>query len=251
MIVATPECGVDEKHVERRARLARTITEIRRDGYVVTRSGKRVSTSPTGLDERSAGALRRLFVECGAVRTIETGFALGLSTLTIVETALEVCSARAGSPCHCPEGGPSHTVIDPYQAKEWGNAGLVTAERAGIGDLVRFFAADSLLKLPELCAAGERFDAAFVDGGHLFEHVLMDTYFLLRMVKPGGVIVVDDWWMPAVKAGVDYVVKNLGVSYEERKDVDGAERFAVLRVPERWRERGWDDFVEFGAGWGR
>lgn len=222
---------------QRRARLREAIAEIRREGFVTTRSGKRVSTSPTGLDERSASALRRLMVECGAVRTIETGFALGLSTLTIVDAALECAT----------DVWPLHTTIDPYQAKEWGNAGLVTAARAGVGDLVRCVEADSVLKLPELCAAGERFDAAFVDGGHLFEHVLMDTYFLLRLVKPGGVIVVDDWWMPAVRMGVDYVVKNLGVAREVRKEVEGAERFAVLRVPERWRGRGWDDFVEFGV----
>lgn len=220
---------------DRHARLREVVAQVRRDGTVTTRSGKRVSISPTGLDERSAAALRQLVLESHAVRTIETGLALGLSSLAILDASFD----NAGS--HV----PSHTAIDPFQQSGWGNAGLVTLARAGVSDLVRFLEADSTLELPRLCSAGEVFDAAFVDGGHLFEHVFIDTHFLLRMVRPGGIVVIDDWWMPAVRMGVDYFEKNLGITREICSDISGAERFAVLRVPERRVERPWDHFVPF------
>lgn len=222
------------------SRIQTTTASIYREAFVPTRTGKRIPIAPTGLDARSAAALRRVLQECGATRTIETGLALGLSSLAILEASLESAAMRKS-------GQVSHTAIDPFQAKDWGNAGRLTIERAGASDLVRFFEADSTLKLPELCAAGERFDAAFVDGGHLFEHVFLDTHYLLRMVRPGGAIVIDDWWMPAVRMGVDYFVKNLGVTREVRADIDGAERFSILRVPERVPTRAWDHFVEFGV----
>ena len=64
-------------------------------------------------------------------------------------------------------------------------------------------------------AAGRRgqreFDLAFVDGDHRFEGVFLDLYFMTRLVKPGGLVVVDDMWMPSVRTAVAYVEKNLGL----------------------------------------
>ena len=75
---------------------------------------------------------------------------------------------------------------------------------------------------------------------------------------PGGLIVVDDMWMPAVRTAVAYVEKNLGVSLEpdalpkafrwrkrplSRGVPSGTGDTAVLRLPGERRAPRWDEFV--------
>lgn len=103
---------------------------------------------------------------------------------------------------------------------------------------------------------------ALIDGDHRFEGVFLDLCFADRLVRPRGVVVVDDMWMPAVRLAVSYVERNLGWvlmpdamtrAFRWRRSrnlpgrrLRGTGDIAVLRRPaERpdWRE--WDRFVPF------
>jgi hypothetical protein len=53
-------------------------------------------------------------------------------------------------------------------------------------------------------------DAAFVDGTHRFHEVFVDFYFLRKIIRPGGLIVIDDNWAPSVRTAVHYYEQNLG-----------------------------------------
>jgi hypothetical protein len=53
-------------------------------------------------------------------------------------------------------------------------------------------------------------DAAFVDGSHRFHEVFVDLYFLRKIVRPGGIIVLDDHWWPAVRTAAHYFETNMG-----------------------------------------
>ena len=66
------------------------------------------------------------------------------------------------------------------------------------------------LVLSQLVSEGVHADAAFVDGSHRFHEVFVDLYFLRKIVRPGGVIVVDDDWAPSVRTAVRYYERNLG-----------------------------------------
>ena len=55
------------------------------------------------------------------------------------------------------------------------------------------------MALPRLVAKGVTADAAFVDGSHRFHEVFVDLYFLRKIVRPGGLIVLDDHWWPSVR----------------------------------------------------
>lgn len=68
----------------------------------------------------------------------------------------------------------------------------------------------SSLALPQLLAEGLAADAAFVDCSHRFHEVFVDLYFLRKLVRPGGLIVVDDAWAPSVRTAVRYYERNLG-----------------------------------------
>jgi hypothetical protein len=70
--------------------------------------------------------------------------------------------------------------------------------------------APSSIALPHLVAEGLVADAAFVDGSHRFHEVFVDLYFLGKIVRPGGLIVLDDDWAPSVRTAVRYYEQNLG-----------------------------------------
>ena len=98
-------------------------------------------------------------------------------------------------------------------------------------------------------SAGEVFDAAFVDGSHLFDGAFVDIFYTSRLVRPGGLIVLDDLWMPAVEQAVGFFTSNLGMTVELVRDGAGRAKLAALRTPVQPVKRAWDHFVEFaGAG---
>src|SRR3954469_10185315 len=83
-------------------------------GKVEGEFGKAIDTFPTGITQARGRQLGDVLRGGGGgvSRTIETGFALGLSSLFIVEAALE------GG------GDVQHTAVDPFQRSDWNNAGV-------------------------------------------------------------------------------------------------------------------------------
>jgi len=180
-------------------------------------------------------ALRELVRAERATTTLETGFALGLSTLWIMGASLATSDYA------------KHIAVDPFQKSDWGNSGKESVKRAGIADVVEHVSQDSLTYLPSLAAAGRTFDFILVDGGHWFENAFIDLFFALRLVRPGGLVAIDDLWMPAVKHAVRYATTNLGATLETRADLPEAKRFALLSSPMVTPKRMWDHFVPFVA----
>lgn len=213
-------------------------------GSVTMASGEAFEIFPAGIREWPGLWLRDAIVREGAQRTIETGFGLGLSALFMIEGAVEAAHL-AGRPMHA-----RHTAIDPGQRDEFDSAGLINLESAGVSARLELIEDDSLLALPRLIDAGRRFDLAFIDGQHNFDSTLIDAVYLLRLLRPGGLLVIDDQWLAPVRAATDFVVTNLGATVERPDVASAAKRFAVLRAPERPVERAWDHFVPFWAGRG-
>jgi predicted O-methyltransferase YrrM len=215
-----------------------------RDGSVPDDAGRPVALAPHSIEQAHGEALRDLAIAEGAKRTIEVGLALGISALFFTQAV-----ARTGG---------RHTAIDPFQQQSWNGAGLRTLREAGAENVVEVIEEESQLALPRLVAEGREFDFAFVDGDHRFEGVFLDLYFMTRLVKPGGLVVVDDMWMPAVRTAVAYVERNLGATLEPdampngfrwrrgplRRGVPGgAGDVAVLRLPSERPKLRWDEFV--------
>lgn len=204
-------------------------------GHVAREDGRTIPVWPAGMTADSGQALRRVVQGLNASRTLETGLALGMSTLWIL----------GGSMSNHPDA--SHVAIDPFQARDWGNAGLAHLARAGVRERVEHIALDSALALPRLILEERTFDFALVDGGHLFENAFIDLHFATRLVRPGGLIALDDLWMPAIQAALDYFTSNVGLRPERASDAPGAERFVFLRAPNALPARGWDHFVPFSG----
>jgi predicted O-methyltransferase YrrM len=213
-------------------------------GSVLDAHGAAIGLAPHSIGRGQGDALRDLAKTEGAARTIEVGLALGIS-------ALFLCQAVS-------DRGGRHTAIDPFQAESWNGAGLRTLREAGVEELVEVIEEESQLALPRLVSEGREFDFAFVDGDHRFEGVFLDLYFMTRLVKSGGVVVVDDMWMPSVRTAVAYVERNLGAALEpdalpdgfrwrrrplSRGVPSGSGDMAVLRLPAERPELRWDEFV--------
>jgi predicted O-methyltransferase YrrM len=87
---------------------------------------------------------------------------------------------------------PRHLIIDPFQESAFANAGWELLEAAALHPTTRLIREPSSVALPQLVAEAVTADAAFIDGSHRFHEVFVDLYFLRKIVRPGGLVVVDD-----------------------------------------------------------
>jgi predicted O-methyltransferase YrrM len=172
--------------------------QLSREGPPWTR-GPELDFETVTLPERDCDLLRDLLITERAETVVEVGLAYGSSALAIGEALLAVGSPR-----------PRHIVIDPFQQQAFANVGWDLLCSAGLDSIASLHAVPSSIALPRLITEGVIADAAFVDGSHRFHEVFVDLYFLRKIVRPGGLIVLDDDWTPSVRAAVRYFERNLG-----------------------------------------
>jgi hypothetical protein len=135
--------------------------------------------------------------------------------------------------------------VDPYQSTGFKDCGLQLLEEAGVADLVEYHAEESQILLPKFLSEGRRFELAFVDGSHFFDRVFLDLIYLGRLIKPGGIIFVDDYQLPAIERAVSFCLTNLGWVLEETSQPDGNHQWAVLRTAREPISRSFRDFEDF------
>lgn len=161
------------------------------------------------LPEAGCDIVRDALVSDGARRVVEIGLGYGCSA-----AAIEEAIGRY------PDG--LHIVIDPHQA-QFQDEGLEVLD-----DRAHFYRLPSQWVLPRLVEQGMQVDAAFVDGSHKFHDVFLDLYYLMQIVKPGGLVIVDDLvgW-PSVSMAVQYFATNFHWIREP-----GPPRIGFLRLPD-------------------
>jgi predicted O-methyltransferase YrrM len=125
-------------------------------------------------------------------RLLEIGLAYGISTLFI-------CDAIRRWPV---EG---YHVIDAFQSEQWQQIGIHNLKAAGFAHLVTVYQELSELCLPRFLEHGHRYDFAFVDGWHTFDHVLTEFFYISRMLDVGGVVVFDDAHLPSIQKVLAHV----------------------------------------------
>lgn len=78
-----------------------------------------------------------------------------------------------------------------------------------------------------------------------FDGVFLDLVYLGRLIRPGGVLFLDDYQLPAVQRAASFFVKNLGWTMEEVSPSDELHQWAVLRSLELPDERPFDFYIDF------
>jgi len=173
-----------------------TINVIKGHSYT-TKNGELIPfTSTIDIDE--AEFISSLIQQYHPLRTIEIGCAEGASTLAILDSI-------SGWKAH-------HTIVDPFQSTQWRNAGIKLINDFGYTNY-RLIEKKSEFALPQLLEKNEQFDFALIDGWHTFDHTLLDAFYLTRMLKIGGVRVIDDVQMPAVNKCIRYLSNYPSLKY--------------------------------------
>ena len=80
------------------------------------------------------------------------------------------------------------------------------------------------LALPVMVEAGRRFGLVWLDGRHLFDHLLVDLFYADLLLEAGGVAIVNNAHWPGLRRAVAYFETNRAYRRLER----GPERVAVL-----------------------
>ena len=185
------------------------------------------------LPNQDCNVLRDLLVDARARAVIEIGLAYGASALAIAEALVSENQQDA-----------KHVIFDAYQDR-FQNAGWEAIVSAGLGDLCTLVAERSQLALPRLLTDGVVADAAFVDGSHIFHNVFVDLYFLRELVRPGGLIVLDDCQWPSVATAVRYFEINTGW---QSQPISEPTRLRALRLPDPRIEPAFENFRPFAIG---
>jgi predicted O-methyltransferase YrrM len=174
--------------------------------------------------------LRDLLVGERAGVVIEIGLAYGSSARAIGEALLSVGHPQA-----------NHVIIDAYQDR-FLNVGWDLVESAGLAGLARLVTERSQLALPRLIGQEFVADAAFVDGSHIFHNVFVDLCFLREIIRPGGLIVLDDCGWPSVATAVRYFELNTRWTPHP---IGSPARLRAFRLPNERFEPAFEDFKPF------
>jgi predicted O-methyltransferase YrrM len=216
-------------------RVRAVLDRLARDGTAVAGSDGTVHRLfPVAVGAAEGAAIRSWVIREAAARTIEVGLGYGVSALFVCEGLLINGAADA-----------RHVVIDPYQDIRFAGCGLQFLDEAGVGGLVEHHAGESQIILPRMVSEGRSFDLAVVDGNHRFDAIFVDLYYLGRLLRPGGIVFIDDYHLPGIARAASFFRANLGWSLEEVSAAEDRHHWAVLRTSAEPDTRPFDYFADF------
>lgn len=129
--------------------------------------------------------LAGLLNEIGATRCLEVGLAYGISALAICRELKR-------------RKDPAYYAIDPMQSY-WKHIGTSNLKAAGYWDFVSFLPEYSDVGLTQLWREGVTLDFAYVDSTKVFDILLVDTHLIGKMLRVGGILVMDDVGFPGIR----------------------------------------------------
>jgi len=198
------------------------------DGPIRVRSAGDFERVSLGMSD--GDVLRDLVLAEKAHTVIEIGLAYGGSALAIAEALV-----TNGS------GQRRHLIIDAYQNGFYGSGWSAIVE-AGLTGLCSLVEERSQIVLPRLLSDRFLADVAFVDGSHIFHNVFVDLFYLRELVRPGGLLILDDCSYPSVATAVRYFQVNTGWAPEP---IPAPTRLRAFRLPNPRTEPNFESFKPF------
>jgi predicted O-methyltransferase YrrM len=191
-----------------------------------------LSHSPDPITQVSIAeglCLYRLCRDRKASATMEVGCAYGFSTLYLL-------AALAANPAAL------HVAIDPCEHAMWHGIGARKVTDVQMDRAFRLVQESSVIAIPRFIAEGSQFDLIFIDGNHRFDDVLVDFTLSALACKQGGLIILDDMWMPSIRKAASFVRRNRGDFSELPASVDNISVFQKTAED----RRDWKHFEDFG-----
>jgi len=110
--------------------------------------------------------------------------------------------------------------IDPFQKDkdQWNSMGLNLLKELGVDERHHYIGEKSYVSLPKLLSTygEEYFDFIFIDGWHTFDYTLIDFFYADKLIRIGGIILIDDALHRGVTKFVNYIVNN----YDNYKKIE-------------------------------
>ena len=180
-----------------------------------------------GASPEKGAILRQLMIDNSASRSLEVGFAYGFSTLWMLDALRKRPEAV-------------HVAIDPFQKSQWHGIGLNQVDKIRFEGKFKWLQDFSIHALSDLIRQGEKFDFIYIDGNHRFDDVIVDFYLCDQLARPGTLIVLDDMWMPSIRAASNFIIENRSYTVEQQPD---RSMLALRKV--RDDDRDWQHFEKF------
>jgi predicted O-methyltransferase YrrM len=137
--------------------------------------------------------LQRIISENKFSKSIEIGFAYGISALAITEEIVK--------------NNGKHVIIDKFENSSWNGLGLDLICQAGYSENIDFHEEYCYVTLPKLLAEGRTFDFAYIDSTKQLDWLLVDFFFLDKLLEKGGIIVFDDVRFPGIRKLLRYIAQ--------------------------------------------
>jgi cephalosporin hydroxylase len=174
------------------------LEKILRTGNTTSASGEIIKVH-SQISEKQGESLQEIISAVRPKVSLEIGLAYGIASLYICEALAKVQAER-------------HIIIDPFQHQGWKGIGFLNLKQAGYEKMIEFHEAPSFQVLPKLEADGLRIDFAFIDGWHTFDYVMVDFFYIDKMLRVGGVLVFDDLCYASIRKLCRYILTNLPYS---------------------------------------
>lgn len=142
-----------------------------------------------------------------------------------------------------------HIAIDPWQTDAWNDTGIKNLKLLGLYDHLVLKEQPSHIALPELLTQDESFDFAFVDGDHKFDTVMLDFYYIDKLLNMDGYVMFDDVEMDAIQKVVCWIKTNRPdyqqVPLVEFDSPANGDRTLTMFQKIQCDERNWDHYRQF------
>lgn len=203
--------------------------------YYITRLHRSFDTSlnalvkiRAGIGKQESAYLSKTLSNGKYTRCLEVGMAFGISTLSIL-SAINKYDGTLIS-------------IDPNQSGHWNKMGIKLIENSGLTKWHTVIEDKSYMAMPELLKTEEsKYDLVFIDGWHTFDYTLIDFFYADKLLKIGGMIIVDD----AMHAGVRKTLKYIDTNYIDYYKKVGSPITFGSYVKTKNDTRGWDYHSNF------
>ena len=147
-------------------------------------------TRSTAITEEQGECIYDFLKDKEITRTLETGLGYGCS-------AAYILSATKAP----------HMAIDPYQGA-YKNIGIHNIEKLGLEGRFEWIELPSEVALPELLSRKIAVDFAFIDGGHLFDQIFIDWYYVSLLLSNNGHVMFHDAHLNATRAVRSFIRTN-------------------------------------------
>jgi predicted O-methyltransferase YrrM len=172
--------------------------------------------------------LAGLYAEIKPKLSIEIGLAYGFSTLFFLDAAAQI-------------GGGRHIAIDPFEETAWHGIGCQAVKELNFDNMFEHIPDTSILALTKMYKEGVKSDYIYIDGAHNFDFAMVDFFCSNLLLNVGGVVVLDDTWMPSIQKVVSFIRTNLKGHQEVTTPVVNVACFVKIKEDSRL----WDHFTPF------